>query len=162
MASITCETEIAAPQEVVWSVLEDVRALPDVSPSTEAVEDAPPRLTAPGQTYVQVGRILGRRMRSSWTVKEVQPARYLRSEGDLGLGARYCLTQTLTPIDPSRTRVQVTIDYKVPGGALGRLAAKAAVESRVATEAQAVLDGVRRVAEAKAARAARAGNPPHR
>jgi carbon monoxide dehydrogenase subunit G len=150
MGSITRETEIAAPPEVVWSVLEDIRALPDVSPSTEAVEDAPARLTAPGQTYVQVGRILGRRMRSQWTVKALEPARYLRSEGDLGLGARYCLTQTLTPVDQTRTKVAVTIDYKVPGGALGRLAAKAAVESRVATEAQTVLDGVRRVAEAKA------------
>jgi hypothetical protein len=150
MGSITRETEIAAPSDVVWSVLEDVRALPEVSPSTEAVEDAPPRLTEPGQTYVQVGRILGRRMRSQWTVKALEPTRYLRSEGDLGLGARYCLTQTLTPLDPARTKVQVTIDYKVPGGALGRLAAKAAVESRVASEAQTVLDGVRRVAEAKA------------
>jgi uncharacterized membrane protein len=150
MASITRETEIGAPPDVVWSVLEDIRALPEVSPSTEAVEDAPARLTAPGQTYVQVGRILGRRMRSRWTVKALEPTRYLRSEGDLGLGARYCLTQTLTPVNPTRTKVQVTIDYKVPGGALGRLAAKAAVESRVASEAQTVLDGVRRVAEAKA------------
>jgi hypothetical protein len=149
MASIMRETEIAAPPHVVWSVLEDIRALPDVSPSTEAVEDAPLRLTEPGQTYVQVGRLLGRRMRSQWTVKDVEPTRLLRSEGDLGFGARYCLTQSLLPIDPSRTKVQVTIDYTVPGGALGRLAAKAAVESRVASEAQTVLDGVRRVAEAK-------------
>ena len=149
MASITRETEIAAPPDIVWSVLEDIRALPDVSPSTEAVEDAPPRLTTPGQTYVQVGRILGRRMRSQWTVKAVEPPHLLRSEGDLGLGARYCLTQSLTRLDASRTKVQVTIDYKVPGGPLGRLAAKAAVDSRVASEAQTVLDGVRRVAEAK-------------
>jgi hypothetical protein len=91
-------------------------------------------------------------MRSRWTVKALEPTRYLRSEGNLGLGARYCLTQTLTPVNPTRTKVQVTIDYKVPGGALGRLAAKAAVESRVAREAQTVLDGVRRVAEAKASR----------
>ena len=161
MPSITRETEIDAPSDVVWSVLEDVRALPEVSPSTEAVEDAPPRLTAPGQTYVQVGRLLGRRMRSRWTVRAIEPARFIRSEGDLGLGARYCLTQNLTPLGATRTKVQVTVDYTVPGGVLGRLAAKAAVESRVASEAQTVLDGVRRVAEAKASSAgeqAGAGN----
>ncbi len=151
MASISRETEIAAPPEIVWSVLEDVRALPDVSPSTEAVEDAPPRLTEPGQTYVQVGRLLGRRLRSQWTVQAVDPQRCLRSEGELGPGIRYCLTQTLAPVHPNRSRLQVTIDYSIPGGVLGRLAAKAAVESRVASEAQTVLDGVRRVAESNAA-----------
>jgi ligand-binding SRPBCC domain-containing protein len=69
MGIITRDTHIEAPPEVVWSVMEDVQKLPDLSPSTEAVEDAPPRLDAVGQTYVQVGRLLGRRLRSVWTVK---------------------------------------------------------------------------------------------
>ncbi len=150
MGTITRDTQIDAPAGVVWSVLENVRMLPEVSPSTEAVEDAPLRLTAPGQTYVQVGRILGRRLRSVWTVKEIEPQRLLRSEGVLGGGIRYCLTQRLEPAGAGRTRLAVEIDYVVPGGVLGRLAAKAAVESRAATEAQTVLNGIRRVAEAQA------------
>lgn len=150
MGTITRDTHIDAPPEVVWSVLEDVRKLPDVSPSTEAVEDAPARLDAAGQTYVQVGRILGRRLRSTWTVKEIEPQRLLRSEGVLGGGVRYCLTQRLEADDAGGSRLSVEIDYVVPGGALGRLAAKAAVESRAADEAQTVLNGIRRVAEAQA------------
>lgn len=109
--------------------------------------DAPDRLTAPGQTYVQVGKLLGKRYRSTWTVLEIEAGHRIRSEGELGAGVHYCLTQVLTGAAPGRSRLQIVLDYTLPGGPLGPLAARAGVESRASQEAQSVLDGIRRVIE---------------
>jgi uncharacterized membrane protein len=147
MATITREVEIAAPVGAVWALLEDVRRLPEFSTSTLEVDDAPDRITAVGQTYTQVGKLLGRRYRSQWRITALVPEQQIRSEGSVGLGVSYCLTQNIQPVGDDRTRLQIVIDYTLPGGPLGRLASKAGVESRAGSEAQAVLDGVRRVVE---------------
>ena len=62
----------------------------------------------------------------------------------------YTLTQRLEPLPGNRTRLWIEIDYTVPGGRLGRLAARAGAEQRAAREAQEVLDGIRATAEAAA------------
>jgi len=140
--------DIAAPAERVWDVLEDVRKLPEYSESTEEVREAPERLTAVGQEYVQVGRLLGVRLSSRWQVTALEPGRLLSSEGSLAPGVRYTLTQWLEPLAADATRLWLEIDYSLPGGALGRFAAKAGAESRAGREAQAVLEGIRSSVEA--------------
>jgi uncharacterized membrane protein len=148
MAKIRRSVDIAAPTERVWSLLEDVRRLPEYSASTDEVEEAPERLTTVGQEYVQVGRLLGVRLRSRWRVTALEPGRLLSNEGTLAPGVRYCLTQWLEPRPGGGTRLWLEIDYTVPGGALGRFAARAGAEARAGREAQAVLDGIRATAEA--------------
>ena len=147
MATIERSTEIAAPVDRVWSLLEDVRRLPEYSSSTEEVRDAPERITAVGQEYVQVGRMLGVRLTSRWRVVAIEPKQLIRSEGTLAAGVRYTLTQRLEPVSDARTRLSIDIDYAIPGGALGRFAARAGAESRAGREAQAVLDGIRTTLE---------------
>jgi uncharacterized membrane protein len=145
--TITREVDIDAPPERVWTLLEDVRRLPEFSSSTLEVRDAPERLTAPGQGYTQVGRLLGKKYTSRWTVVDLEPGRRIRSEGTVGPGVRYCLTQELQGRGPDKTRLSVVMDYSLPGGPLGRLAAKAGIEARATREAQAVLDGIRAAVE---------------
>jgi uncharacterized membrane protein len=147
MSRMTRCVDIAAPTATVWPLLEDVRRLPEFSSATLAVEQAPERLTSVGQTYVQIGRILGKRYASTWRVAALEPGRLISSQGSIGFGVAYCLTQQLEPLGRSRCRLSITIDYSVPGGLLGRLAAKAGVEQQAGREAQAVLDGIKRVAE---------------
>jgi uncharacterized membrane protein len=147
MPSITRQVDIDAPPERVWALLEDVRRLPEFSSSTLEVRDAPERLTAPGQGYTQVGRLLGKKYTSHWRVVELEPGRRLRSEGTVGPGVRYCLTQEVTASGPDGTRLSIVMDYSLPGGPLGRLAAKAGIESRATREAQEVLDGIRSTVE---------------
>ena len=147
MPTINLSTDIAAPPARVWTLLEDVRQLPKYSRSTDEVRDAPDRLTAVGQEYVQVGRLLGMKLHSRWRVTAIEPLRLLANEGTLAPGVRYCLTQRLDPLPGERTRLRLDIDYTLPGGRLGRLAAKAGAESRAAREAQHVLDGIRAYAE---------------
>jgi uncharacterized protein YndB with AHSA1/START domain len=145
--TITLNTDIAAPPSKVWALLEDVRQLPAYSASTEEVRGAPERLTAVGQEYVQVGKLLGMTLKSRWRVTAIEPGRLLANEGTLMPGVRYCLTQRLEQVADRRTRLWLDIDYTLPAGRLGRLAAKAGVESRAAREAQAVLDGIRATVE---------------
>jgi uncharacterized membrane protein len=81
-------------------------------------------------------------------VTALEPGRLLSNEGSLAPGVRYTLTQRLEPLPGGRTRLRLEIDYTVPGGALGRFAARAGAEARAGREAQDVLDGIRITAEA--------------
>jgi uncharacterized membrane protein len=148
--TIKRSVDIAAPAERVWDLLENVRRLPEYSESTQGVRDAPERLTAVGQEYVQVGRLLGVKLTSRWKVTAIEPGRLLANEGSLAPGVRYTLTQWLEPLPEGRTRLWIDIDYTIPGGALGRLAARAGAEAKAGREAQEVLDGIRATAEAAA------------
>jgi uncharacterized membrane protein len=148
MTTIARSIDIAAPAERVWDLLEHVDRLPEYSASTKEVRDAPERLTAVGQEYVQVGRLLGVTLTSRWRVTAIEPGSLLSSEGTLAPGVRYRLTQRLEPTDDAHSRLSIEIDYAVPGGALGRFAARAGAESRAAHEAEAVLEGIRTTAEA--------------
>lgn len=147
VATISRSTDIAASPDTVWQLLEDVKRLPEYSDSTDEVRDAPDRLTSVGQQYVQVGRVLGVKLTSRWKIIDLQPGKLIRSEGTLAPGVRYTLTQRLEPIEDG-TRLCLDIDYTVPGGALGKLAARAGAERRAAAEAQQVLDGIRKTLEA--------------
>jgi uncharacterized protein YndB with AHSA1/START domain len=148
VATIKRSIDIAASPQRVWDLLEDVRRLPEYSESTQEVREAPERLTAVGQEYVQVGRLLGVKLTSRWRVTAIEPGRLLSNEGSLAPGVRYTLTQRLEPLPDGGTRLWIDIDYTIPGGPLGRFAARAGAEARAAREAQAVLDGIRVTAEA--------------
>jgi len=147
VATIKRSVDIAAPAEQVWDLLEDVRRLPEYSESTDEVRNAPERITAVGQEYEQVGRILGVKLTSHWRVTELEPGRLLGNEGTLAPGVRYRLKQWLDRLPDGGTRLSIEIDYTVPGGKLGRLAARSGAEQRAAREAQAVLDGIRSTVE---------------
>ena len=150
MSTITHKVDIAAPVDRVWDLLENVRRLPEYSASTEEVRDAPERLTAVGQEYVQVGRLLGVKLTSRWRVTALEPGRLLSNVGTIAPGVTYTLTQRLEPLADGGTRLWIDIDYTVPGGKLGRLAARAGAEQRATREAREVLDGIRATAEAAA------------
>ena len=150
MSTISRHVDIAAPVDRVWDLLENVRRLPEYSASTQEVRDAPERLTAVGQEYVQVGRLLGLKLASRWRVTALEPGRLLSNVGTIAPGVCYTLTQRLEPLGGDSTRLSIEIDYTVPGGPLGRLAARAGAEQRAAREAQEVLDGIRASAEAAA------------
>lgn len=147
MGSLSRSVEIDAPAARVWALLEDVRRLPEFSDSTVEVSDAPEKLSSAGQSYVQVGKLLGKKYRSQWTVTDLTPGVRIRSEGTIARGVAYCLTQTLDATEDGRSRLRIDVTYALPGGALGMIAAKAGIEARAGKEAQQVLDGIKRIAE---------------
>lgn len=150
MGTVTRSTDIAATAEAVWDVLKDVSLLPDLSDSTTSVVVGGP-LSAVGQEFEQTVRLGGRTFTSTWSVIELEPTQRLVIEGSVAPGTRYRMTEELEPLEPDgdgeSTRLSLTMDYRLPFGPLGRLAGRLGVERRAVTEAEQVLDGVRRAAE---------------
>src|SRR5215211_5475219 len=114
MAKIERSTDIDVPAADVWTVLKDITRLPDPSPSTVEVRDAPRGPLRPGDQFVQVISAVGRREASTWTVLEVEAARCLVMEGTLRRGVHYRLRQAIEPLGDQRTRVTITVDYHLP------------------------------------------------
>jgi uncharacterized membrane protein len=150
MGTIHRSVEIERPVAEVWSVLEDVRRLPEFSPSTAEVHQAPERLTEAGQQFRQVVRQLGRNFESDWEVLDIDPGRRLVIEGSVGYGVRYRLTEQLEQLGEQRTRMALVVDYTLPFGPLGRLASKLGVERLAEHEAGLVLQGLKDLVEGSA------------
>jgi uncharacterized membrane protein len=137
--------DIDRPPAAVWAVLEDVRRLPELSPSTVEVV-GPERLERAGQTFTQTVTLGGRRFTSEWEVLEIEPGRRLVIEGSVLPGTRYRMTEGIEPLAADRTRLTLTMAYKLPFGPLGKLAGKLGAERRAVAEAEQVLLGVARLA----------------
>jgi hypothetical protein len=152
MKVIQRSIEVRAEPAKIWDILVDVRRLPEVSRHTVAVKDAPARLTHRGERFTQVVSAVGKRFESAWTVVRFEPDTALGIEGSIGFGVRYCLTESVEPAGPGRSRLTVCIQYKLPFGPLGRVAARLGVERLAAAEAEQVLARIAAIVEA--------GSPP--
>jgi hypothetical protein len=151
--------DIDRPAADAWAVLEDVRRLPEFSPSTVEVS-APPRLEAAGQRFTQVVELAGRRFESTWRVAGVVPGRCLAVEGSVLPGTRYRINEEVTPTGTGSCRVTLRMTYELPFGPLGRLAGKLGVETRATSEAEQLLAGLERVVESTPVSGTRTGSPP--
>lgn len=149
MTGVVRSLDVAAPAPVTWSVVEELRRMPELSASTVSVE-GPDRLTDVGQTFRQVVRLAGRSFTSTWELLELDPGRCLRVEGELMRGVRYGITQAVEPLGAARSRLSFTMTYELPFGVLGRLAGRLGAERRALDEADEVMAGIKRVAESKA------------
>jgi uncharacterized protein YndB with AHSA1/START domain len=147
MGTVTQQIHIDAPAAQVWAVLEDVRLLPRFSASTVAV-DAPPRLFEAGQRFDQTVDVAGRHFTSTWRVDDIEPGRRLVLSGSVLPGTSYTMTETVLPSGPCASTLTLRMQYKLPFGPLGRLAAHLGVEQRATDEAQQVLEGVKAHTEA--------------
>jgi hypothetical protein len=139
--------DVAAPAPVTWAVVEELRRMPELSSSTVSV-DGPDRLTEVGQTFRQVVKLAGRSFTSRWELLELDPGRCLRVEGELMRGVRYGITQAVEPVGDDASRLTFTMTYELPFGLLGRLAGRLGAEHRALDEADDVMAGIKRVAEA--------------
>ena len=146
MPTIERSIDIDRSADDVWAVLEDVRRLPEFSPSTVEVT-APSRLDHVGQRFRQVVVLAGRRFESEWEVAGLVPDRCLAIEGSLVPGTHYRIHEQLTPTGPDGCRFTLRMQYKLPFGPLGRLAGKLGVEAKAADEAAGLLAGLKRVVE---------------
>lgn len=141
MATLTDSVDIDATVTDAWHVLRDVSILPELSPSTTAVEAEGP-LVQVGQRFRQTVRLMGRSWTSTWTVTDLDAPTRLGIEGSLAPGVAYRLLEELRPLGSGRCQLRVEARYELPLGTLGRLASRVGVERRVARELDGVLRGV--------------------
>ncbi len=142
MPTIRSHTEIARPVHDVWTVWSDVRRLPELSPSTTAVQDAPERLTEVGQTFRQLAELPGRTLDVTWTVTAIEADDHLVIEGSPVRGVRVAISEAVAAIDDEHTRLTLTIDYRLPFGPIGRAVNRMGLERRAQREATQVVEGV--------------------
>lgn len=139
MPEFSRSVEVDRPISQVWDIWTDVRILPQLSSSTTEVLDAPERLTEVGQTFRQVVRAVGRCFDVRWTVTSFAEQDHLTIEGSVGLGVSQRLTERVTALSPTRTRLTIDVEYKLPFGPLGRLASKLGVEQLARHETTEIL-----------------------
>jgi uncharacterized membrane protein len=155
MPSFSRSVEVDRPVAEVWDVWTDVRLLPRLSSSTTDVLDAPARLTEVGQTFRQVVRAVGRCFDVTWTVTSITELDHLTIAGKAGFGVSQQLTERVTSLSPTRTRLTLEVDYRLPFGPLGRVASKLGVERLARHESAEVLEQLKVVIESSPALGAR-------
>jgi uncharacterized membrane protein len=147
MPTFSRSVDVDRPIAEVWDVWTDVRLLPRLSKSTVEVRDAPERLTAVGQTFCQVVRAVKRSFEATWTVTSIRALDHLTIEGSVGFGVTQRLTEQVEDLGGGRTRLTIRVDYELPFGPLGRVAAKLGVEQLAQRESSEVLDQLKVVIE---------------
>ena len=155
MPTFSRSVAVDRPIADVWDIWTDVRILPQLSSSTTEVLDAPQRLTEVGQTFRQVVRAVGRCFDVTWTVTSVEDREHLTIEGSVVMGVTPQLTERVTSLSPTRTRLTIDVDYTLPFGPLGRLASKLGVEQLARHETAEILDRLKDVIESSPAPARR-------
>ncbi|HXF57812.1 MAG TPA: SRPBCC family protein [Actinomycetota bacterium] len=123
MSVVEASVEVRAPQEAVWAVVADPRNLPRWDRHIVGVEGAPEDGLRPGSSYWTRVRFLGVQARVRAEVLELRPPRYARLRLT---GIVDGVVETwLDPLDGDQTRLRHRVEYRFPGGSLGRVAARA-------------------------------------
>jgi len=144
--TLAIHQDIHASPSTIWAILEGVRLLPTLSPSTTAAV-GPPALQQVGDRFDQTVKLGGRHFTSSWSVTGFEFERCLRVEGSVLPGTQHAITETITSESPTTATLTMSIDYTLPLGLLGRLAAKLGAERRALDEATQVVASIRETAE---------------
>ena len=143
MATLTFQTEVPAPIEVVWGYHQNVgRALPELSPpgADALIESADlPLQIGSRVTFTMRGPLLGRRVRWVARYSDFRPPRAVvfgeearwTDEQDEGPFAKWTHRHEFGAVDSRTTRVVDHITYRLPLGPLGWLADHALVRHMI-------------------------------
>lgn len=137
------EVSIRRPPEAVFALLTDLDRLPEWATIVVETREVSHRPLQEGCTFRQTVRVAGRQIDSDWHVVRFEPPREVAYEATGPLGARLAMTQRVQS-EGGGSRVELEVDYELPGGLIGSLAAHAleAENERAADES---LDNLRRL-----------------
>jgi uncharacterized membrane protein len=90
--------------------------------------------------------VLGREVESDWKVTELEAPRHVAYEAAAPGGGSLTMRQTVAPANGG-SRVELEIDYELPGGWLGELVDRGMVEAQNEREAEASLHRLKRLLE---------------
>ncbi|HEX6208088.1 MAG TPA: SRPBCC family protein [Actinomycetota bacterium] len=123
MSTIRDAVVVDATPEEVWRVIADPRNLPRWNRHLKAVIGAPDGELQTGDSYrVELG-LLGVSAEVRASVKRLERPTY--SEVALSGPIEGVVRTFVRPIGARRSRVEHEVEYRFPGGALGRAAARA-------------------------------------
>lgn len=145
--SIVEHVHVLAPPDRAFALLTDLRRLPEWAESvvgTDPISDGPMAL---GQRFRQDTRILGRPLAIDVHVTELEPGRAVAYEATGAGGAWARMRQVVVP-EGDGCRVEVELEYVLPGGAFGRAVGRAFGERVNEKVARRSLAAFKKLAEA--------------
>ncbi len=135
MARIERRIEINRSPDDVFEVLTDLNRLPNWATIVVETHDVPEQAIRNGTTFRQTIRVAGRNLECDWRVAELKRPRHVAYEAtEVGCG-QLAMRQTVVPAD-SGSRVELELDYELPGGWLGEAIDRAYLERRNEREAE--------------------------
>jgi uncharacterized membrane protein len=148
MARIERQIEIDRTPGEVFEVLTDLDRLPDWATMVLENHNTPEKPLRTGQTFGQTIRIAGRNLTTEWEVSELEAGRRVAYRATGPAGASLEMHQRIEPRD-NGSRVELEIDYDLPGGALGDAVDKLYVERRNEREAAHSLSNLKELLESE-------------
>lgn len=146
MGRIERKIDIGRSPDDVFALLTDLDRLAEwatVVVETREVSDRPLRN---GCTFRQTLRVLGRELETDWRVEELEPPRHVAYAASAPGGGTLTMRQTVASRDGG-SRVELELEYELPGGWLGELVDRAALEVQNEREAQESLQRLKELAE---------------
>lgn len=151
MSRIERRIEIERSPEEVFDVLTDLEALPRWATIVVETRAAPDRPLEAGATFEQTVRIAGVNLESSWRVVRLERPREVAYEAEGPAGGWLRMTQRLIPFE-GVSRVELEVDYELPGGAFGEAVDRTFVERWNHRQAQQSLENLKDLLEGREAR----------
>ena len=148
MGHIERSVEISRPPEVVFDTLADLDRLTDWATIVVETRDISHTPVQDGATFRQTIRIAGRTLETEWRVVELERPRHVAYEATSADGGRMTMRQTVAPAGGG-SRVELQIDYDLPGGVLGDLADLVYVERRNTRDAEHSLQNLKDLLEGR-------------
>jgi uncharacterized protein YndB with AHSA1/START domain len=145
MTHIERTIDIAAPPERVFTELTDLHRLDRWSTVT-AGHEGPEETLHAGQEFRQDLRVAGVSLPTTWKCVECEPPRSVAYEATSPGGGSLTMQQVVVPTDGG-SRVELVVDYELPGSFLGQLLDRLYVERRNEREAQHSLENLKDLAE---------------
>ncbi len=146
MSRIERGIEIGRPPDVVFDALTDLNGLVRWAPMVIETRNVPPGPLRAGDTFEQTIRIAGLSLETDWTVLDVERPHLVRYECKGRPGGWLNMTQRVVETTGG-SRVDLEIDYELPGGFLGEALNKLYVERRNEREAESALQNLKELLE---------------
>ena len=149
MPAIHKSTVVNAPIETVFDAFDDPEALPQYVPPMTHVREVHRSDQRLGDSFQATYVVLGMHFDEAFTYAEyVRPTKLVtRFEGPM----RGSMGATLTPQDGATTRVDLEIDYQMPGGVVGKVADALLVERMNEKNAERMLENLKMIVESRTA-----------
>ncbi len=147
MTHIERTIDIAAPPERVFEDLIDLHQLDRWSTIT-ASHEGPEETLRAGHEFRQDIRVAGLSLPTTWRCTECDPPRLVAYEAESPGGGSLTMRQVVVPTDGG-SRVELVVDYELPGSFLGELLDRVYVERRNQREAQHSLENLKDLLEGR-------------
>lgn len=147
MPTLEKTVEIAAPPEVVWSIIADPSFVPKLYPHIVAVTPSHSRIATVGKSVTITAKVAGRRMLASLEATEVVPnKRFSYKHLPDGFLDKYLCSIALEPTKKG-TRLTESVDYEAHAGYLGKTVSKLVVHRLVKENVEESLKNIKEIAE---------------